>query len=67
MSIAQRWRKEGEARGRIATLLRQLQRRFGELPKSKVQRVKAATIAELEIWTDRVLDARTLQAVFAAD
>lgn len=67
MSIAERLRKEGEALGRLTTLLRLLQRRFGELPKSIVRRVQAAKIAELERWTDRVLDAKTLQAVFAAD
>ena len=75
MSIAERLRKEGEVRGkaegevrgRIATLLRQLQHRFGELPESTVQRVEAGTLAELELWTDRVLDSPTLAGVFAAD
>ena len=71
MSTAERLRNEGvaegEVRGRIATLLRQLQRRFGELPKTVVRRVQAATLAELELWTDRVLDSPTLAGVFAAD
>jgi len=66
MSIAERLRKEGEARGRSSTLLRQLKRRFRELPKGIVQRVQAAKVAELELWTDRVRDSPTLDGVFAA-
>src|SRR3972149_3853271 len=70
MSTVERLRKEGEARGelrgRIATLLQLLQRRFGELPASTLLRVEAATLAELELWTDRVLDRPTREAVFAA-
>ncbi|MDO8348670.1 MAG: Rpn family recombination-promoting nuclease/putative transposase [Planctomycetota bacterium] len=57
----------GEARGRIKTVLRLLDRRFGNLPDPIVQRVAAATLAELDLWTDRILDARTIDEVFAAD
>jgi predicted Zn-dependent peptidase len=79
MSTAERLRKEGqaqgealgEARGRnqhgIETVLRLLVRRFGALPETIVHRVNAATLAELDRWTDRILDAKALEDVFAMD
>ena len=82
MSTAERLRREGEAkgeakgeargeangelRGRAATLQRQLARRFGPLSPSVEVRLRSASIAELELWTDRVLDAGSLDAVFTA-
>jgi hypothetical protein len=56
----------GEARGRIKTVLRLLDRRFGTLPDEVVQRVEAATLVDLDVWTDRILDAKTLDEVFTA-
>jgi predicted transposase YdaD len=47
------------------TLRRLLQRRFGELPTTVQQRIAAATVAELDQWTDRLLDATTIADVFA--
>ena len=79
MSTAERLRKEGqaqgealgEARGRnqqaIQTVLRLLVRRFGPLPEAVVHRVNAATLAELDRWTDRILDAKALDDVFVVD
>jgi hypothetical protein len=55
----------GKAEGRVETLLRLLGRRFGELPDAVVTRMRAAAPAELDRWTDRVLDAPDLPAVFA--
>jgi predicted transposase YdaD len=74
VSTAERLRREGmeqgmatgELQGRAATLQRQLARRFGPLPASIEARLRSASIAELELWTDRVLDAGSLDAVFAA-
>ncbi|TBV07543.1 DUF4351 domain-containing protein [Stutzerimonas kirkiae] len=43
-----------------------LTRRFGELSPTTQARIQAADVAELERWTDNVLDARTLDEVFAA-
>ncbi|HEU4420272.1 MAG TPA: DUF4351 domain-containing protein [Planctomycetota bacterium] len=64
-------RKEGEARGRnqhgIETLLRLLALRFGVLPETIVHRVNLATLAELDRWTDRILDAKAIEDVFAVD
>jgi hypothetical protein len=58
---------EGAAEGRSATLLRLLTRRFGPLPPHVEPRLRSATPAELDRFTDRVLDAPTLDAVFAAE
>jgi hypothetical protein len=61
--------KEGVARGRtqrgIELVLRQLTRRFGKLPADVVERIKTAKVGELDRWAVRLLDARTLAAVFA--
>ena len=58
---------EGELNGRAATLQRQLVRRFGPLPKGIEPRLHNGTVAELEHWADRVLDAHTLDEVFASE
>jgi hypothetical protein len=47
-------------------LLRQLARRFGALPEAITARVMGAGREELERWGDRVLDAASLDDVFAA-
>lgn len=59
-------RAEGKAEGKAETLLRLLGRRFGPLDPATTTRVLAATIDQLDTWTDRVLDAPSLAAVFAA-
>ena len=58
-------RVEGQTQGLAQALLRQLGRRFGSLPAAIEARVRAATPAAVEGWLDRVLDARTLDDVFA--
>lgn len=61
-------RREGEAKGRregeAALILRLLARRFGALPEDVEARVREANADTLARWGDRVLDARTLDAVF---
>ncbi len=56
---------QGMAQGQAATLLRQLQKRFGPLPEAVVARITAATQAELDRYTDRILDVDRLDALFA--
>lgn len=58
-------RMQGKAEGRAEVLLRLLARRFGALPDEYTRRVQTATMPELDRWTDRILDATTLAAVFA--
>ncbi|MEZ4374844.1 MAG: hypothetical protein R3B07_28785 [Polyangiaceae bacterium] len=60
----------GEAKGRVEgerrALERLLRRKFGDgaLDDSVLSRLAAADEAQLEQWTDRVLDAATLEDVF---
>lgn len=56
---------KGMAQGQAATLLRQLQRRFGPLPDAVVAAITTATQAELDRYTDRILDVDSLDALFA--
>ena len=63
------WRKgsEGMAQGEARLLTRQLTRRFGTLPAEVTARMEDADTDTLETWADRLLDARTLDEVFAAE
>jgi hypothetical protein len=78
-NIAQEWIDEGRAlgltqgmakgvaQGEARLLTRQLTRRFGTLPAEVTARMEDADTDTLEAWADRLLDARTLDEVFAAD
>lgn len=56
---------EGKLEGEALILQRQLTKRFGILSDSTLTRLHSATSEQLELWADRVLDAPTLQEVFA--
>ncbi len=60
-------RAEGEAKGKADTLLRLLLRRFKTLPPDVEDRVRVATIDQLDEWSDRILDAQTLDDVFGIE
>lgn len=45
-------------------LSRLLVRRFGALPALVQEQIKHASLAQLEAWSDRFLDASTLDEVF---
>lgn len=57
--------KKGEKKGILSTLTRQLQRRFGDLPSWASQRIAHAELSALEEWSLRILDATTIEGVFA--
>jgi predicted transposase YdaD len=57
-------RAEGLAEGEARVLVRLLTRRFGAVPGAVRQRIDTASLEQLEIWCDRVLDATTLDEVF---
>ena len=57
-------REEGRMEGGAALLSKQLAKRFGELPPAVSERVRAATLDELDVWAERLLSAETLSAVF---
>ncbi|MBF0438007.1 MAG: DUF4351 domain-containing protein [Magnetococcales bacterium] len=56
-------REGGEAK----IILRQLTRRFGPLPSAIQEKIAQANAESLELWGDRVLDADSLENVFATD
>jgi Domain of unknown function (DUF4351) len=74
-NIAQEWIDEGRAQGlmqgmtqgeaRLLTKL--LTGRFGPLPAEVTARMEDADTDALETWAGRLLDARTLDEVFAAE
>ncbi|MEW6744746.1 MAG: DUF4351 domain-containing protein [Planctomycetota bacterium] len=68
MSAADKLRAEGRSagllEGRRAVLRRQLERRFGRLPDEVAHRLDNAPLPEMDLWTERVLDAPTLEDVF---
>jgi hypothetical protein len=55
---------EGVGKGAARTLMRLLTRKFGSLPDTARERIDAASIEQLDIWSERVLDAATLADVF---
>ena len=57
-------RKEGRKEGEIILLQQQLTKRFGLLPKWVSEQLNNADQNELELWADRILDAKTLEEVF---
>ena len=59
-----RGEKSGEERGGASFFLRQLERRFGQLPEWVVKKVKDATAEALDLWSDRFYPAKTLEDVF---
>ncbi|MBI5849882.1 MAG: Rpn family recombination-promoting nuclease/putative transposase [Planctomycetes bacterium] len=62
-----RGKAEGKAEGRTELLLRQLRARFGTTSDLVEARVRAASPAELDEFAVRVLDAPTIDAVFARE
>ena len=56
--------EKGIRQGLAQGLQRQLIRRFGPLSAEVTRQLEHATPEQLETWTDRVLDARTLDEVF---
>jgi len=58
-------RAEGKAEGQAAVLERLISRRFGRLSEAHRERLYGATVAELESWTDRLLDAENPESVFS--
>ncbi|WP_029007253.1 Rpn family recombination-promoting nuclease/putative transposase [Azospirillum halopraeferens] len=56
----------GEIEGRAASLSRLLERRFGKVPPAVRDRIRTASLAELDAWFDAAIDAPALEEVFRA-
>ena len=57
-------RDEGIREGRADVLEQLLRRRFGPLSPAVADRLHEGSAADLELWTESLLDARTLDDVF---
>lgn len=57
--------KDGIEKGKARALQKLLTKRFGTLPAEAVGKISAASPQEIDTWVDRVLDAESLDAVFA--
>jgi len=55
---------EGKLEGEVAVLYRLLARKFGPLGEATQARLDNANLKQLEQWTDKILDAATLEDVF---
>lgn len=64
---AERGRAEGEVRGRAAVLRKLLGLKFGGLPAEVELRLERASCDQLELWTERVLAASSLEDVFGSE
>ena len=58
-------RAEGRAEGQAGLLLRQLELRFGAVPEAARERIRRASVSELEVWAEAVLGAASLDEVLA--
>ena len=56
--------KRGIVKGEAKSLSRLLERRFGPLPAALKARIGRAKLTQLDAWIDRVLDAKSMDAVF---
>ncbi len=59
------WLQDGRQEGEAKILTRLLQRRFGSIPAWASEKITKATSQSLEEWSLRVLDAQSLEEVFA--
>ena len=60
----QEGRQEGMQKGEAKLLLRQLNSKFGEIPKDKRRMIESADPDTLLKWSERVLTANSLDEVF---
>ena len=56
--------KRGIVKGEAKSLSRLFEPRFGRLPAALKARIGRAKLAQLDAWIDRVLDAKSMDAVF---
>lgn len=68
--IAARSEARGEVKGKAGSLLRQIERRLGHVPRSVAERVHGTSSDDLDRWMDAVrdipdLDDAALAAIFS--
>lgn len=67
VTTADRLRAEGQLEGQRRMLARMLEKKFGTIPPAVRNQIGSASVAELERWSDRLLSASSLEAVFASE
>ncbi len=77
MTLAEQWKAEGEAKGKAEgeakgkaegarrVLLRQLELKFGEVPRAERERIEQADEDQLLLWSERILTAESLSALLS--
>ena len=60
----QQGKQEGKQEGEGYLLLRQIKRRFSQLPDWVEEKITQATTDQIEQWADNILDATTIEEVF---
>jgi hypothetical protein len=64
MTLAEQWKAEGEARGKAEgarrVRLRQLELKYGELPRADRDRIDRANEDQLLLWSERIFTAESL-------
>jgi predicted transposase YdaD len=60
-------RDEGRVEGKAETLKHLLRRRFDTMPAWAVQRIDAASIAQLDAWLDGIIDASSVEALIGTE
>lgn len=58
-------RKEGIEEGEKKLLVKQLDRKFGELSAEVRERIEGASSEQVDLWGERVLTAQSIDQVFA--
>ena len=56
--------QQGMQQGEVLALQRLLSKRFGVIPSDITVQIAAASVAQIEVWFDRAIDARQLSDVF---
>ena len=65
LQYEQRGVEKGIEKGEALVLQKLLTKRFGPLPPEVVGQISVASVQQIDTWVDRVLDAESLDAVFA--
>ena len=63
----EKFRAEGVLTGEVKVLKKLLEKRFGSLPTWAIDKLENAAEQELDIWSESILTAETLIAVFDTD
>lgn len=66
MTIAEQWKQQGRVEGRQAMLQRQFTKRFGQtiLDIQIQERLRKATPEQLDLWAEKLLDAKSIEDIF---